>query len=79
MMDVLEALRCCRADDCVNCPLQPEICDELAVEMESVPAELLDRIEEELERKCNSCKKCNNHYDALTKLEVNYEKDTNTF
>lgn len=48
---VLEALRCCRADDCENCPLQPEICDELAVEMESVPAELLDRIEEELERK----------------------------
>ena len=46
---ILKALRCCRDDMCANCPLQEEICDELRVEMESVPAELLDRIEEELE------------------------------
>lgn len=46
---VLKALRCCRDDMCTQCPLQEEICDELRVDMESVPSELLDRIEEELE------------------------------
>lgn len=43
-----EAIRCCRTGDCEHCPMQPEICDELAVEMEDVPAELLDLIEAEL-------------------------------
>ena len=46
---VLKAIRCCRDDACMNCPLQKEICDELRVEMESLPAELVDMIEEELE------------------------------
>ena len=36
-------------EDCENCPLQLQICDELEVEMESIPAELLDLIEEALE------------------------------
>ena len=47
--ELAKAIRCCRREDCENCPLQMQICDELAVEMESVPAELLDLIEEELE------------------------------
>ena len=47
--ELLKAIQCCRADDCEHCPLQNEICDQLAVVMESVPAELLDLIEEELE------------------------------
>lgn len=49
--DVLKAIRCCRDDNCKYCPLQAEICDELRVEMESLPAELVDMIEEELEEK----------------------------
>lgn len=49
MKELREAIRCCRADDCENCPLQQQICDQLAVVMESVPAELLDLIEEALE------------------------------
>lgn len=49
--DVLKAIRCCRDDNCKYCPLQGEICDELVVEMESLPAELVDMIEEELEEK----------------------------
>ena len=48
---ILAAIRCCRVDDCENCPLQGEICDELCVEMESLPAELVDMVEEELELK----------------------------
>lgn len=47
--DVLKAIRCCRDDNCRYCPLQREICDELKVEMESLPADLVDMIEEELE------------------------------
>ena len=46
--ELLKAIRCCREDDCENCPLQNQICDQLAVVMESLPAELLDLIEEEL-------------------------------
>ena len=49
--EVLKAIRCCRDDLCANCPLQCEICDELWVDMESLPAELVDMIEEELEEK----------------------------
>ena len=47
--ELAKAIRCCRADDCDHCPMQLQICDELEVIMESVPAELLDLIEEELE------------------------------
>lgn len=46
---VIKAIRCCRDDNCRKCPLQAEICDELRVDMDSLPVELLDRIEEELE------------------------------
>ena len=46
---ILKAIRCCRDDLCVHCPLQKEICDELRVDMESVPAELLEMIEDEME------------------------------
>ena len=49
--EVLKAIRCCRDDNCRYCPLQKEICDELKVEMESLPSELVDLIEEELEAK----------------------------
>jgi len=49
--DLLKAIRCCRDDNCKYCPLQQEICDELRVEMESLPAELVDMIEDELEEK----------------------------
>lgn len=45
---LLEAIHCCRGGSCEWCPLQVEICDELAVEMISLPAELVDRIEEEI-------------------------------
>ena len=51
---ILKSIRCCRDDLCTQCPMQKEICDELRVEMESVPAELLDMIEEELEQKLKS-------------------------
>ena len=47
--ELKKTLRCCRKDDCENCPLQLQICDELEVEMESIPTELLDMIEEALE------------------------------
>ena len=49
--NVLKAIRCCRDDLCTQCPLQKEICDELRVNMEVLPAELVDMIEEELEEK----------------------------
>lgn len=49
--ELAQAIRCCRNGDCGHCPLQPQICDELTVEMESVPTELLDLIEEALETK----------------------------
>ena len=47
--EILEAIRCCRRDDCENCPLQKEICDQLIVDMDEIPAELMDMIERELE------------------------------
>ena len=46
---ILEAIRFCRQGECEKCPIQDQICDELYMEMEDVPAELLDLIEEELE------------------------------
>jgi len=49
---IKRALKCCRrGGSCERCPLQEEICDKLYVDMEDVPAELLDMIAEELERK----------------------------
>lgn len=46
---ILKAIRCCRDDLCTQCPLQKDICDELWVDMETIPAELVDMIEEQLE------------------------------
>ena len=51
---ILKAIRCCRDDLCARCPMQKEICDELRVESESIPVELLDMIEDELEEKLKS-------------------------
>ena len=45
---LLKALQCCREGDCRGCPMCGEICDELELELEEIPTELLDRIEEEL-------------------------------
>ena len=42
------AIRCCRNDDCENCPLQAEICDDLRVDMVDLPEELVDLIEDAL-------------------------------
>ena len=43
------AIRCCRNDDCENCPLQGEICDELRVDMVDLPEELVALVEDALE------------------------------
>ena len=48
--ELLIAVKCCREDRCDECPLQEKICDELRITMESIPADLLDLIEEELEQ-----------------------------
>lgn len=50
-MQTLKAVRCCRDDLCTECPLQGEICDTFQVEMESLPSELVDMIEDELKEK----------------------------
>ena len=49
ILKTLKAVRCCRDDLCVKCPLQKKICDKARVEMESLPAELVDMIEDILE------------------------------
>ena len=49
--EILKAIRCCRDKLCTKCQLQAEICDELWVDMETIPAELVDMIEEQLEEK----------------------------
>ena len=59
--DVLKAIRCCRDDFCTQCPLQKQICDVLAVPMESLPTELIERIENELEEKINAETQRNRH------------------
>lgn len=46
---ILKTIRCCRDDMCTQCPVQKDICDELWVDMETIPAELVDMIEEQLE------------------------------
>lgn len=48
---IAEAIRCCRECECEKCPMLEEICDEFMVRMNSLPAELLDRILAELENK----------------------------
>ena len=45
---LIQAVECCRFQMCENCPLQTEICDDLAVEMVDVPVRLLDMIGMEL-------------------------------
>ena len=47
--EILKTIRCCRDKLCTKCPLQAEICDELWVDMETIPAELIDRIGDALE------------------------------
>ena len=49
--DLLTAIRCCREDDCENCPALGEICDNLRVDMEDLPVDLVDMVIEILERK----------------------------
>lgn len=49
--EILKAIRCCRDDLCNKCPLQHEICDELWVDMESLPVALVEMIEDQLEEK----------------------------
>ena len=49
MKNILKAIRCCRGDLCSRCPMQLEICDELRVEIESLPAGLVDLVEEAME------------------------------
>jgi len=43
------AIRCCRNDDCENCPLQRAICDELRVDMVDLPEDLVALVEDALE------------------------------
>ena len=47
--DLLMAIRCCREDDCENCPVQGEICDQLRVDMVELPEELVALVEDALE------------------------------
>ena len=47
--EILKAIRCCRDDFCNECPMLHDFCDELKVEMESLPAQLIDMIEDVLE------------------------------
>ena len=47
---LVQAIKCCRNENCNKCPLQLQICDELFVEMVSIPVELVKMIEKELER-----------------------------
>lgn len=47
--ELMAAIRCCRNDDCENCPLQSEICDELRVDMVDLPEELVALVEDALE------------------------------
>ena len=51
--ELREAIRCCRNDDCENCPLQREICDELRVDMVDLPEDLVALVEDALEDKRN--------------------------
>ena len=43
------AIRCCRNDDCENCPLQRAICDQLRGDMVDLPEELVALVEDALE------------------------------
>lgn len=59
--DVIRALQCCRKDNCAGCPLLETVCDEFPVEMESLPAALLNGIEACLAvyRRVMACPDCN--------------------
>lgn len=46
---LLEAISCCKQEDCEHCPKQLDFCDELFVDMISIPVALVDMIEKELE------------------------------
>ena len=48
---LLKAIECCKEKRCEECPMQPEICDELRVAMLDLPEELVEKIKEELENK----------------------------
>lgn len=48
--ELKEALVCCREKKCEKCPMMLEICDELRVNMVDLPEELVDLLEEELEK-----------------------------
>lgn len=48
---LLKALKCCREGDCTSCPMIGEICEDLILELEEIPTELLDKIQEWLSRK----------------------------
>lgn len=49
--DLIKAIRCCREDDCENCPMLGEICDNLRVDMEDLPVDLVDQVLEMLEER----------------------------
>ena len=49
--DLIKAIRCCREDDCENCPMLGEICDNLRVDMEDLPVDLVDQLIDALEAK----------------------------
>ena len=49
--DLIKAIRCCREDDCENCPMLSEICDNLRVDMEDLPVDLVDQLIDVLEAK----------------------------
>ena len=49
--DLKKAIRCCREDDCENCPALGEICDNLRVDMEDLPVDLVDQLIDALEAK----------------------------
>lgn len=66
--ELIKAIRCCRKSDCEHCPLQRDICDELDVLMESVPVELLNMIEDELET--NLTKKITTRYNKISNKAV---------
>jgi len=46
-----EAVRCCIKDDCENCPMQDETCDDFYVQTVEIPEKLMTEIEAELEHR----------------------------
>lgn len=57
LKDILDAIECCRANErCSECPLAEEICDEIWVDMVTIPEALMYKIEAELADKMKSNK-----------------------